>query len=192
MNYLEFDTLEHVRFGQPIAVMPVSFLLTVGDHFTERFVRFGGQDSNEDYSHPGQSVTQHCRSHVFTIDTQTRLRLIDTPGTGDTRGFEQDDLNMQHIISFIDNLSHLNAICILLKPNESKLNIILRLYLNKLLNFLGENVHSNIVFCFPNTRSTLFAPGDTGPLLRSMLKSCSLEGIPLEKSNTFCFDNESF
>ena len=192
VNYLEFDTLEHARFSQLIAVMPVSFLLTVGDHFAERFVRFGGQDSNEDYSHPDQSVTQHCRSYVFTIGTQTRLRLIDTPGMGDTRGLEQDDLNMQHIISFIDNLSHLNAICILLKPNESKLNIILRLYLNKLLNFLGENVHSNIVFCFTNTRSTFFAPGDTEPLLRSMLKSCSLKGIPLEKSNTFCFDNESF
>ncbi|CAF4093642.1 unnamed protein product [Rotaria sp. Silwood2] len=191
-NYFNFDTLKKARSGQPIVLMPVSFLLTVGDNFDERIVKFGDEDPNEDHDHPGQSVTQHCRSYVFTIGTRTKLRLIDTPGMGDTRGPDQDDLNMQHILSFINNLSHLNAICILLKPNESRLNIVLRSYFSRLLDFLGETMHHNIIFCFTNTRATFFAPGNTGPLLKSMLTSYSFKDILFKKSNTFCFDNESF
>ncbi|CAF3642275.1 unnamed protein product [Rotaria sp. Silwood1] len=192
VNYFNFDTMEKARSGEPIVLLPVSFLLTVGNNFEERIIRFGSEDPNEDHHHPGQSVTQHCRSYVFTINTRTKIRLIDTPGMGDTRGLDQDDLNMKHILSFINNLSHLNAICILLKPNESKLNVVLRSYFNRLLDFLGKNVHHNIIFCFTNTRGTFFAPGNTAPLLKSMLKSYSYNDILFKKSNTFCFDNESF
>jgi GTPase SAR1 family protein len=192
VNYFKFDTLEKARAGKPVALMPVSFLLTVGDQFEEHIVRFGDEDPNENHHHPGQSVTQHCRSYVFTIGTQTKIRLIDTPGMGDTRGLDQDDLNMQHILSFINNLSHLNAICILLKPNESRLNVVFRSYFTRLLGFLGEDFRNNIVFCFTNTRSTFFAPGNTGPLLKEMLESHSMKDIPFKKTNTFCFDSESF
>ncbi|CAF3592938.1 unnamed protein product [Rotaria sp. Silwood1] len=192
VNYLKFDKLEQAQSGQPIVLIPVSFLLTVGDNFEERIVRFGNEDSNEDFHHPGQSVTQHCRSYVFTVGTRTKLRLIDTPGTGDTRGLDQDYLNMEHIISFITNLSHLNAICILLKPNESRLNIVFRSYFSQLTDFLGENIRNNIIFCFTNTRATFFTPGNTAPLLKETLANLPIKHIPFNKSNTFCFDNESF
>ncbi|CAF4440107.1 unnamed protein product [Rotaria sp. Silwood2] len=192
VNYITFESFEMARCRKPVVVMPVSFMMTVGDDFKEKIVRFGDEDSNEDYYHPGQSVTQHCRSYVFQIGTKTKIRFIDTPGMGDTRGLDQDDLNMQHILSFISNLSHLNAICILLKPNESRLNIVLRSYFDRLLNFLGETARHNIIFCFTNTRATFFAPGNTGPLLKSMLSSSAIKDIPFKKSNTFCFDSESF
>ncbi|UJR14418.1 hypothetical protein I4U23_001415 [Adineta vaga] len=192
VNYFHFDTLAKARSHHPIALMPVSFIITEGHHFQERLITFGQQDPNEDHHHPGQSVTQQCRSYVFSISNHTKIRIIDTPGMGDTRGIDQDDDNMQHILSFISNLSHINAVCILLKPNESKLNVVLRSYFTRLLGFLGEKVRENIVFCFTNTRSTFFAPGDTGPLLREMLKSSSIKNIPFEKRNTFCFDSESF
>jgi GTP-binding protein EngB required for normal cell division len=192
INYLSFDTLEQARSGKPIALMPVSFVMTVGDQFEERIVRFGGVDPNEDYNHPGQSVTQKCKSYVFAISSRTKLRLIDTPGMGDTRGLAQDDFNMKHILSFIDNLPHINAICILLKPNEAKLNVVFRSYFTRLLHFMGEDVRNNIVFCFTNTRATFFAPGDTGPLLKEMLSNFPIKHIPFKKTNTFCFDSESF
>ncbi|CAF1038301.1 unnamed protein product [Rotaria sordida] len=192
VNYLKFDTIEQACSGQPIVLMPVSFLLTVGDNFEERIIRFGNEDPNEDHHHPGQSVTQHCRSYVFTIGTRTKIRLIDTPGMGDTRGSDQDNLNMQHILSFINNLSHLNAICILLKPNESRLNVVFRSYFSQLTDFLGENIRNNIIFCFTNTRGTFFTPGNTAPLLKEILGKFSIKNIPFKKSNTFCFDSESF
>ncbi|CAF3575182.1 unnamed protein product [Rotaria sp. Silwood1] len=192
VNYITFESFEKASCTKPVVVMPVSFMMTVGHHFEEKIVTFGDEDSNEDHHHPGQSVTQHCRSYIFPIGTRTKIRFIDTPGMGDTRGLIQDDINMQHILSFITNLSHLNAICILLKPNESRLNIVLRSYFDRLLKFLGENARHNIIFCFTNTRATFFAPGDTAPLLKKMILSCPIKDIPFDKSNTFCFDSESF
>jgi GTPase SAR1 family protein len=189
VNYLKFDSIKDACSGQPIVLMPVSFLMTHGDHFQEQIVKFGNADPNEDHHHHGQSVTQCCRSYVFNVGTRNKLRLIDTPGMGDTRGLAQDDLNMQHILSFINNLSHLNAICILLKPNESKLNVVFRSYFTRLTSFLGENVRNNIIFCFTNT---FFTPGDTAPLLKKTLHDLPIKNIPFDKSNSFCFDSESF
>ncbi|CAF4824159.1 unnamed protein product, partial [Rotaria sp. Silwood1] len=50
----------------------------------------------------------------------------------------------------------------------------------------------NIIFCFTNSRSTFYTPGDTAPLLKKMLISLSIGNVPFKKENTFCFDSESF
>jgi septin family protein len=196
INYLTFKTLEEAASKEPLALIPVSFLMTIGDDFTEQIVKLDVSDTsnNEDFTHPGQSVTQHCRSYVFPLKDHDgkKLRIIDTPGFGDTRGLNQDDLNMQHILEYIDQFTHLNAVCFLLKPNESRLNIFFRTCLTQLFDFLGSNVRENIIFCFTNSRPTFYAPGDTGPLLRAMLKSIPGANISFQKENAYCFDSESF
>ena len=192
VNYLIFDTLQQAEHSKPVVLIPVSFLTTAGDHFDQVIVKFGDVDANEDHEHRGQSVTQHCRSYVFHLNDRLILRLIDSPGMGDTRGIAQDERNMEHILSYVSNLSHLNAVCLLLKPNASRLNVFLRSCINQLVTYLTPNGYDNIIFCFTNSRATFFAPGDTGPLLRRMLQDEQHGGIPFGKANTFCFDSESF
>ena len=192
VNYLMFDTIQQAEQSEPVILIPVSFLTTVGDQFDEVIVKFGDVDPNEDHEHQGQSVTQQCKSYVFHLNETLILRLIDTPGIGDTRGVVQDDKNIEHILTYINNLSHLNAVCLLLKPNASRLNIFFRSCINQLFTYLTPIGYDNIIFCFTNARSTFFAPGDTGPLLRQMLKQEHQDGIPFKKANTFCFDSESF
>ena len=111
---------------------------------------------------------------------------------GDTRGLDQDEKNIQHILTYVNNLSHINAICLLFKPNASRLNIFFRSCIHQLFTYLTPIGYQNIIFCFTNARSTFYAPGDTGPLLRQMLKQEHLDDIPFQKQNTFCFDSESF
>ncbi|CAF1213769.1 unnamed protein product [Rotaria sordida] len=196
VNYLKFKTFEQAQSNTPIVLIPVSFLMTVGDDFQERLIKFGDFDSsnNEDFDHPGESVTQHCRMYEFHLsdNDEKKLCIIDTPGFGDTRGLDQDDLNMQDILEYINELTHLNAICFLLKPNASKLHTFFRMCFIQLLDLLGPNAYQNIIFCFTNARSTFYGPGDTAPLIKTMLKSFSINNIPFKKDNTFCFDNESF
>ncbi|CAF4835070.1 unnamed protein product [Rotaria sp. Silwood1] len=196
VNYLKFGSLEKARTRKPIILIPVSFIVTVGDNFEEHIVKFGNIDNsnNEDFDHPGQSVTQRCKSYLFHLDeTNTNtLRIIDTPGFGDTRGLEQDNFNMQHILEYINNLTHLNAICFLLKPNTSRLNIFFRTCITQLFSLLDRNAFNNIIFCFTNSRSTFYTPGDTAPALKQMLISLSIGDVPFKKDNTFCFDSESF
>ena len=196
VNYLTFKTFDKAQTGKPIVVIPVSFLITAGDDFKEHTIKFGNMDSshNENFDHPGQSVTQRCKSYVYPLQNSEgrKLRIIDTPGFGDTRGLDQDDRNMQHILEYINNLSHVNAICFLLKPNASRLDISFRTCLTQLFGLLGPNARNTIIFCFTNARSTFYSPGDTAPLIKKILTSFTISDIPFKKENTFCFDNESF
>ncbi|CAF1345238.1 unnamed protein product [Rotaria sordida] len=196
VNYLTHKTLKVAEQGKPVVIIPVSFVITTGNNFQEHTVKFGDLDSfnNEDFDHPGQSVTQNCRSYVFHFNhiNTTKIRIIDTPGFGDTRGVHQDDINMQYTLEYINDLTHLDAICFLLKPNTSRINVFFATYLNQLFDFLGSNACQNVIFCFTNARSTFYTPGDTAPLLKSILKSIKIGEIPFKKENTFCFDNESF
>ncbi|CAF1309328.1 unnamed protein product [Adineta ricciae] len=192
INYLKFESFEKACAEKPVTAIPVSFPLAVGDQFDEHVVELGGIDANEDHRNPGQSVTRQCKSYVIPISAQLNIRLIDTPGMGDARGLNQDDLMMQHILSCINNYQYINAICIVLKPNESRLNVIYRSYFTQLMSFFGEKIRNNVIFCFTHTRATFFAPGSTAPLLKRMLHSNGIKNIVFKKSNTFCFDNEAF
>ena len=198
VNYLKFNTLKKAQ-NNAVVLIPVSFVMTSGDNFKEHTVKFGEQDSidNEVHAEPGQAVTQHCRSYVFTLkndgnESGKKLRIIDTPGIGDARGLAQDDINMQHILSYINNFTHLNAICILMKPNNARLNIFFRSCFAQLFDMFGENIRDKIIFCFTNARATFYTPGNTAPLLKKMLESLPVKEIPFNKENTFCFDSESF
>jgi GTP-binding protein EngB required for normal cell division len=196
VNYLAFDSFEQARSNEPTVLITASFLITTGDDFEEHIIKIVDFDNsnNEDFDHPGQSVTQQCRSYVFPLrhSSGRKLRIIDTPGFGDTRGIDQDDLNIEHILQYINNLTHLNAICFLLKPNASRLNMFFQTCFLQLFSLLGSNAQQNIIFCFTNARSTFYTPGDTAPLLKNMLQSLPMNDIPFNKENAFCFDNESF
>ena len=194
-NYLTFDSLGQARTNEPVVLIPASFIMTTGDNFEEKTIKFGEMDGseNEHFNASGQSVTQHCKSYVFYLkDYEKQLRIIDTPGFGDTRGLEQDDRNIEHILQYIDNLTHLDAICFLLKPNSTRLNIFLRTCLIQLFSFLAPAARENVIFCFTGARSTFYSPGDTAPLLKAMLADSSMKGISFQKQNTFCFDSEAF
>ena len=189
VNYLKFETLEQ---AEPVLLIPVSFLITLGDNFDEFIVKYGDVDANEDHEHQGQSVTQHCKSYIFDLNDQNSLRLIDTPGIDDTRGIAQDVKNIDHILTYINTLPYLNAVCLLLKPNASRLTVVFRSCIDQLLTYLTPIGYENIIFCFTNSRSTFYSPGDTDRLLREILIQKHLIDIPFKKQNTFCFDNISF
>ena len=142
VNYLAFNTLKTAEERERLVLIPVSFVMTTGDNFDEKRVHFGTSDNfnNEDFDHPGESVTQHCRSYVFPLNhlAGTKLRIIDTPGFGDTRGVEQDEINMQDILRYASNLTHLNAVCFLLKSNSAQVNKYLSVCLTQLLDLLGQ------------------------------------------------------
>ena len=200
-NYMRFESLKDMEENDPIVLIPTSFLVTTRiikrinsriTDFNEITIRFGEPDSNEQNNDQGQSVTQQCKSYRISINDQTKLNIIDTPGIGDTRGLSQDQLNIEHISSFIQKFHHLKAVCILLKPNIERLHPSFRLYLFQLFQILHPNIRKNIIFCFTNARSTLYMPGNTVLLLEEVLKQLPGDRVVFNHSNTFCFDSESF
>ncbi|CAF3611847.1 unnamed protein product [Rotaria socialis] len=196
VNYLTFKTIDKAKSEKPIVAIPTTFTTTTRDNFQEHTVKCGDftKSTNENFRYPGQSITQRCRSHIYNFHNNdgTKLRIIDTPGFGDTRGLPQDNRHMQRILDYIKKFKYFNAICIFLKPNESKLNTYFRSCLTQLFNAVGPDARQNIVFCYTNARATFYAPGSTGPLLKQVISSLSVGDIPSKRKNTFCFDNESF
>ena len=138
----------------------------------------------------GHSSTQEPVTYPFYLKDRV-IRLIDTPGIGDSRGMEHDKQNMENILSHLTRYDEIHAICILLKPNTSKLTVLFRFCIEELLYQLHRDALANIVFCFTNTRNTSYCPGDTFDTLSEELEKLNVD-IQLDKTNMFCFDNEAF
>src|SRR6185436_20096823 len=142
----------------------------------------------------GTSSTQGCTDYEFMMGNAL-VRLIDTPGIGDTRGLDKDKENFENILKYIARYKHLNGICILLKPNNSRLTVVFRFCIQELLSHLHRNAKDNIVFCFTNARGTFYRPGDTLPPLKKQLEELrkrSCVEIKVSHDTIYCFDNELF
>ncbi|CAG8461512.1 689_t:CDS:2 [Ambispora leptoticha] len=119
---------------------------------------------------------------MFHIDGNKILRLI-------------DKLNLDNILKYLSFHKHLNGICILLKPNDSRTTIVFRFYIQELLAHLHKSAKDNIVFCFTNARGTFYRPGDTFPPLKKHLKELQDRfgvEIKIKHDTVYCFDSESF
>ena len=191
-NYFTFTTLEQAQSNPPVVLIPVSFLLdgqlmAAGDL---------NRSINQDFDHSGPSVTQRCQSYLFHLPDpphNKKVRIIDTPGFGDTDDPAQNHLTMQHILQYVSCLPHLNAVCFLVKANASRLTTFTRTCLTELFDFLGARVRDNVIFCFTHAQTTSFTPDDqTAILLRATLASLPTEGTLFRRANTFCFDQNSF
>ena len=119
------------------------------------------------------------------------VRLIDTPGVGDTRGLEQDKLHIEYILKFLSQVDELHAICIMLKPDETRLGLMFKFYIQELFKHMHKDAIKNIVFCFTNSRTTQFKPGGSVTLLKKLLQEHKVE-MNLGKDNIYHMDNVGF
>lgn len=193
-NYLRYDTLNDAQFGKMEVLIPSQFTI-MDENFETNKIKIGDYDPNEQTEKVGTSATQGCKSYLFPVDNDKSIRIIDTPGIGDTRGIDKDKENFGNILRHISHYKHLNGICILLTPNNSRLNIVFRYCVQELLSHLHKGAKDNIVFCFTNARSTFYRPGDTLPTLRKQLENLKERSgveIKTDKNTMYCFDNESF
>ncbi|XP_055341853.1 uncharacterized protein LOC129590576 [Paramacrobiotus metropolitanus] len=185
-NFLTYSNLDDA-LAEPVYLIPAHFT-TLNEHFEEQVVTMGSSSNEE--SVLGQSATQMPRSYVFKKG-HTIVRLIDTPGIGDTRGTEQDKKNFQFIMQHLANYDKINGICILLKPNNSRLNIMFRFCIKELLTHLHRDACHNIAFVFTNARSTFYRPGDTFPILKKRIKESNGVDIELSSATIYCVDSEA-
>uniref|UniRef100_A0A914BY04 G domain-containing protein n=1 Tax=Acrobeloides nanus TaxID=290746 RepID=A0A914BY04_9BILA len=190
-NYITFEDLEEAKSADPVYLIPSKFLMTDSE-LNDRMIQIG-EPENECFE-DGMSCTQEPRVHVFHAGKKV-IRLIDTPGMGDTRGLEQDQKNMASILGFIAPIKELHCICILLKPNNDKMSTAFRYCINELLTHLHKDAAKNIVFCFTNARASFYGPGDTKrPLERYLneIKDTRKVEIPVVPSTVYSLDNEAF
>ncbi|KAF9285497.1 hypothetical protein BGZ68_003808 [Mortierella alpina] len=187
-NYLRYDSLEVAERMEMTTLIQSSF------EIDGKKVTAGKPDQNEKLK-DGQSSTQYCRSYVFPLNDDIKIRLIDTPGIGDTRGVKQDRINFEEIMDYISGFDKINGVCILLLPDTPRLTTSFRFCIDELLLHLHKSAADNIIFTFTKTRSSFYGPGDTMTPLKTYMKGLERESgiaVPLESNTMFFFDNESF
>lgn len=193
-NYLTFPTIDKACHGEMQSLMYPEFMISDAQG-TENKIVVGTPNDDEGANNKsvGSSCTQKCKAYTFPIGQKRFIRLVDTPGIGDTRGFDQDVKNMKDISSFISRYDVLNAICILLEPDEERLTISLQYCIIELLAHLHKDASCNILFCFTNSRRTFFRVRSTKRLLTELLsQSSKTAAIKLDTDTMYYFDSEAF
>ena len=160
-NYITYDTLDEAVCQDLFCPIPTKFTHRDTNNL-ESFESIDvctGWNKNEN-PQADQSCTQLPKTYQFSLE-DIRVHLIDTPGIGDTRGVEHDKQNFDNILARVATLNELNGICILLKPNDARVTIVFEYCIKELLKNLHNDACRNIIFCFTNSRSTFYKPGDT-------------------------------
>ncbi|KAJ5751917.1 hypothetical protein N7520_008834 [Penicillium odoratum] len=196
VNYLTCSSLQEAMALDSLRwVVPCSFSTQTTDphdktgKLVQKKIKVGSSPTERD--EPGQSATRQTSVYPVTIGN-TRVRLIDTPGIGDSEGLHEDKKNMADILNVLRSYSKLHGILILLKPNASRLTVMFQFCIKELLTHLHRDAVENIVFGFTNTRGSGYTPGDTFTPLMALLQQHMEFKLSLFKYNTYCFDSESF
>lgn len=130
----------------------------------------------------GQSRTP--RFHIYQISSDERTMIImDTPGMGDTRGFEQDKKHIKCIIDGIKEAGHLQTI-IFVVDNECKLNPFVKFYVDEIKKIMTKPcLDQCIVVCTKHS-------GKVPKEVKKMFTESLDMNIPDER--WFAIDNTAF
>lgn len=197
VNYLSYESLDKAKDGQALVMIPSKFVIT-DENLKERVISVSCEHKVANESEIlTDSATQETKIYTFPLLGQKNfLRLIDTPGIGDTRGIDKDEENCEDILRKIEQYTELHAICILLHPNNARLTAWFEFIIKQLLSRLDKSASQNMIFIFTNSRATFYKPGDTLPVLQRVLEDIKNRpphvDVPLNNKNVFCMDNEAF
>ena len=184
-NYLSFRTLREAHPARLIVLKPLSFYLGIEGQICTL--------GNRNYSDP--ITTSQCQTYTFDprFNDGKILHLIDTPSLEDAAQPNQTNTAIiQRILNYVNQLSHLNAVCFLVQPDASQLSTTFQTCFGQLINLLGRTVRDNVVFCFTNAYTNFSMPGSTASLLRTMFETYSQNDMAFNPDNTFFFENRSF
>uniref|UniRef100_A0A914QJ44 G domain-containing protein n=1 Tax=Panagrolaimus davidi TaxID=227884 RepID=A0A914QJ44_9BILA len=193
-NYISHDTIDEVLKNDVINLIPTQFELTEskdGQLFQKSISV--GTSKNENFAE-GQSATQQTRAYTFRHNN-CLYRIIDTPGIGDSRGIEQDKKNMENIMQFISLYKEIHGICVLMKPNESRITPSFEFCFKELLIQFHRSAIENIVFCFTQTSGFNFEVGQTLTPLTVLLDEIERKQqitIPKTSERMYAFDNMAY
>ena len=110
------------------------------------------------------------------------MNIIDSPGFGDSRGFEQDEENAKKIVETLTSQEYINCICLVINGRLARITATLRYVLTEITSILPKEVLDNIVVVFTNCTDILDLTFD--PVLLS-----EYFGRRFEDGRMFCLEN---
>jgi GTP-binding protein EngB required for normal cell division len=88
-------------------------------------------------------------ANMYTVECEDYiLTLVDTPGLGDTQGYETDEQHKKTIITKVQQLTEINAILYVHRASDTRSDLQLKYYLNSFKTMLTNECKDNFVVCF--------------------------------------------
>lgn len=118
----------------------------------------------------GRSTTKEVT--IYNIKGQNgfpSMKIIDTPGFGDTDGVEIDNIITNKIAKLLkDKIHTLTAVCFIVKSSDSKISTTQKYILAKVMELFGKNIAENFIAMIT------FCDGDEPPVLEALeSKDCA-------------------
>ena len=146
---------------------------------------------NTNKSQANSQTNQVRIYNIRSIGRYPPVKIIDTPGFGDTEGIETDKKIVQQIETFFrENLNTINAICFVTKSTNNRLTISQKYIISRIMDIFGEDVKEIFIFMLT------FCDGGSPNIIEQLQnKDCPCqEIIDLLKDSPwyFKFNNSSF
>ncbi|KAJ9455665.1 Dual specificity protein kinase shkE [Diplonema papillatum] len=119
---------------------------------------------------------------VWCDEIGATLRIIDTPGFGDTRGLERDEKITDHIKDALERESKIHAVCFVAAASRPRLTMTQQYIISKVLGCFGINARDHIYVL------ATFADGKRGPVLDAFASDAS---FPFSEERSFHFNNSA-
>ena len=136
---------------------------------------------NEDTSNQTKSVTKDitiCNIRAKKGFNYPPLKVVDTPGFGDTEGIEEDQKHINLFQNVFENqLLSVNCICFIVKGADTRVDFHQNYVFNCIMNLFAENVKDNFIVGVTN-----FIPYKKNDL-PNIIASC------LSRENSFYYQN---
>ena len=166
----------------------VNFLLgvNINDQYRYKIIL-----ENTNKSQASSQTNQVNIYNIRNVGGYPPIKIIDTPGFGDTEGIEKDNEITEQIEKlFKEKINEINAICFVTKSTNNRLTVSQKYILNKILDMFGENMRENFIFILT------FCDGGVPNIIEQLKsKDCPFQEI-IESTKDwkwyFKFNNSSF
>ena len=193
-NYMKFNTLEDaMNSEEPVCLIPTNFSMFQLNENKLLEINMKSSLCNDDEVLSNCGVSCTPKPKIYRFETKSKVfNVLDTPPTGDTRGIEQDQKNVQMIMECLTKWNHVNMICLLFKVGELRVTASFRYCLEELLVNFHKNSIPNFAFVFTNSRSTDYLPGPALTTLQCFFEEhINQNNFKMNRGNVFCTDNEA-
>ncbi|KAK3084321.1 hypothetical protein FSP39_011549 [Pinctada imbricata] len=138
-------------------------------------------EKEEHSKNQAQSITEWISAYIIHPSCGSRLdytlNIVDMPGFGDTRGIDFDERTvsqLRHLFTSksADGLSHIDAVCFLLRAPDARLTTTQNYIFDSILSVFGKNIADNIFLMIT------FADTNTPEVLAAISKKEGLKSKP--------------
>jgi len=134
----------------------LSFFFNLLQGHTPGKYKLAHDQSNEAGGGEEQSQTQTAKLYEFVSKNKVKVRILDTPGLGDTRGIQQDTEHKITISNAIKNsIPTVNAVIILANGTVPRLNVSTDYALGALSSMFSGTLAQSITIFFTNVQNRL-------------------------------------